>query len=133
MSLVRLARQILGSTSSARAISTQPAALGLEDFFEQPLKEGQTRAVGRAWKAADLRLKSWDDLHKLWYVLLKERTMLKAEQERCKVRGERLENPSRIPKVRKAMSRLKLVLSERAHADPNVQTSIQLRQFINAL
>lgn len=25
-------------------------------------------SVGKEWKATDLRRKSWDDLHKLWYV-----------------------------------------------------------------
>ena len=48
MSLARLGRQLLGLPNGHRSISTRCAVLGLEDFFEVPLKEGQTRSVGEA-------------------------------------------------------------------------------------
>ncbi|KAK9802748.1 hypothetical protein WJX73_007301 [Symbiochloris irregularis] len=137
MSLARLGKALLSSNLLQRqqvaAISTRSSVLGLEDFFETKLKEGEARTAGRAWEASDLRRKSWDDLHKLWYVLLKERNMLRTEKELAKVKNERLANPARVRKVQKSMARIKHVLTERAIAEPDLATSVRLRQFINAL
>lgn len=32
--------------------------------------------VGRSWSVQELREKSWDDLHKLWWVCVKERNRI---------------------------------------------------------
>lgn len=61
-----------------------------------------------------LREKSTDDLHKLWYVLLKERNLLLAEQAACKTQGLLFPDPIRKKKVKKSMARIKLVLHERS-------------------
>lgn len=55
--------------------------------------------LGRSWKASELRLKSWDDLHKLWYVLLKEKNMLMTQRQMLQAQNLRFPNPERLPKV----------------------------------
>jgi large subunit ribosomal protein L47 len=69
---------------------------------------------GRAWKADELRLKSFEDLHTLWYVLLKERNMLLSERERARMRKlQRMPQVDRLVKVRLSMARIQAVLEER--------------------
>ena len=140
MSLIRFISASIcrGVFQQCRAISTTPAAQGLEDFFDKTVKEGERVTVGvpiesscfclpcvvhtqfhlqqhaitagdegepiliatgRAWEAADLRLKSWDDLHKLWYVLLKERNMLRSDKDRFRAQGKTMPNGNRMTKV----------------------------------
>ena len=55
--------------------------------------------LGRSWKASELRLKSWDDLQKLWYILLKEKNMLMTQRQMLQAKNLCFPNPERIPKV----------------------------------
>ena len=157
--------------STSRAFTSSPCARGLDELFEKPLKEGETRTAGemrderdrarndaplfprprpdphllhshasplsllsgRAWTAADLRAKSWDDLHALWYVLLKERARLASSADAARASRARPPNPARAAKVRKSMARIKLVLSERAAAHPDPGRAYELRAFVDAL
>jgi large subunit ribosomal protein L47 len=72
-------------------------------------------------------------LHALWYVLLKERARLDTARDAARAARERPANPARAAKVRKSMARIKLVLSERAAAHPDIGTGRKLRAFVDAL
>lgn len=71
--------------------------------------------TGRAWKAVELRLKSDEDLHKLWHVLLKEKLALKSDyyynNQHHYNMGKQIE--SNAEKIRLSMARLKNIVQER--------------------
>ncbi|KAG6587484.1 39S ribosomal protein L47, mitochondrial, partial [Cucurbita argyrosperma subsp. sororia] len=101
-------------TSAATAAAGSTARTGynpLEEFFEAHRSPDDDKPVvyGRSWKASELRLKSWDDLNKLWYVLLKEKNMLMTQRQMLNAQNLRFPNPERIPKVRKSMCRIKQI------------------------
>ncbi|KAK2966848.1 hypothetical protein RJ640_027807 [Escallonia rubra] len=125
-------------TSGAAAAAASTARTGynpLEEFFEADRNPDEDKPVvyGRSWKASELRLKSWDDLHKLWYVLLKEKNMLMTQRQMLNAQNLRFPNPERIPKVRKSMCRIKHVLTERAMEDPDPRRCAEMKRMINAL
>lgn len=84
--------------------------------------------------ARELRLKSFEDLHALWYVLLKEKNMLQTEKYVHKANRTKMRNKDRLGKVRRAMSRIKHVLSERAQEDAGdcMRTRRRFMNIINA-
>jgi hypothetical protein len=57
------------------------------------------KVAGRSWKAEELRQKSWEDLHQLWYVCLKEKNMLLSQKQILTSQNMRMPNPERFPKV----------------------------------
>ncbi|KZC08750.1 PREDICTED: 39S ribosomal protein L47, mitochondrial [Dufourea novaeangliae] len=89
----------------------------LMEFFDDKKNWGQKEVkVGRSWRTDELRQKSNEDLHKLWFVLLKERNMLLTMEEAYKQKMEYFPNPERIDKVEDSMSNLESVVRERNRA-----------------
>ncbi|KMZ66461.1 54S ribosomal protein L4, mitochondrial [Zostera marina] len=131
----RFAASKLETAAASASVPLRTAINPLEEFFEvERNPEDEKPAVyGRGWKACELRLKSWDDLHKLWYVLMKERNMLMTQRQMLNAQNLRFPHPERIPKVRKSMCRLKHVLTERAIAEPDPRRSADMKRMINAM
>lgn len=88
---------------------------GLEEFYDNVTKPGEKPFTGRAWTASELRLKSFSDLHKLWYILLKEKNMLLTQRALARQKKDKslFPQPIRLVYVKKSMARLKTVLRER--------------------
>lgn len=85
------------------------------DAFRDPV-DRQTRMqepVGRQWSVKELRRKSYEDLHRLWYVLYKEKNMLLTEQQLSRRRQLIFPQPERFQKVQKSMGAIRQVLGER--------------------
>ncbi|GAB6019107.1 39S ribosomal protein L47, mitochondrial [Chamberlinius hualienensis] len=96
---------------------------GLMEFFDDPSHFGQTTVkAGRGWRIEELRIKSNSDLHKLWYVLLKERNMLLTMEYNCKDNCELFPNPERLDKVEESMENLESVVRERNKAYYELET-----------
>eukprot|EP01041_Mallomonas_annulata_P005332 gene5332-10661_t len=102
-----------------------PISRGIEEFFDpKKLKPTDVIITGRSWTAADLRRKSFDDLHKLWYVLYKERNLLLTAKEKARrsLRPISAAEEARYMKVKRSMGAMKLVLAERKRISQMLKT-----------
>lgn len=87
------------------------------EFFDDEKNWGATQVKsGRSWTKDELRIKSNSDLHKLWYVLLKERNMLLTMEEDAKNECRLFPSPERLDKVEESMENLENVVRERNKA-----------------
>ncbi|KAK0619865.1 mitochondrial 39-S ribosomal protein L47 (MRP-L47)-domain-containing protein [Immersiella caudata] len=74
---------------------------------------------GRGWMVEELRGKSWEDLHKLWWVCVKERNRIataKYERNKSKLGFGDAEADKRDDEVKVTMRGIKHVLTERQYA-----------------
>ncbi|XP_047986027.1 39S ribosomal protein L47, mitochondrial [Leguminivora glycinivorella] len=106
-----------------KTIHTTNVVKDLMEFFDTKKNWKETNIkVGRAWKLDELRIKSNTDLHKLWYVLLKERNMLYTMEHACNEKVRLFPNPERIDKVQESMNNIETVVRERNVAYYQLET-----------
>ncbi|KAJ3269701.1 39S ribosomal protein L47, mitochondrial [Terramyces sp. JEL0728] len=99
-----------------RRFSSTPRNLGLEEFFDNSkgwVWEEQALKTGRAWMSSELRNKSFDDLHSLWWVCIKEMNKLLSQQQEARRFKVFFTQDTRKHQVKLTMARIKQVLWER--------------------
>ncbi|XP_004479023.1 large ribosomal subunit protein uL29m [Dasypus novemcinctus] len=111
------------SFHQCRLLHTTLSRKGLEEFFDDPKNWGEEKVKsGASWTCQQLRNKSNEDLHKLWYVLLKERNMLLTLEQEAKRQRLPMPSPERLEKVVDSMDALDKVVQEREDALRLLQT-----------
>ncbi|XP_017774335.1 PREDICTED: 39S ribosomal protein L47, mitochondrial [Nicrophorus vespilloides] len=106
-----------------RNLSTTKCLGGLMEFFDDEKNWGVNEVkTGKSWSIDELRIKSNSDLHKLWFVLLKERNMLLTMEEESKEETRLFPSPERIDKVEVSMDNLEAVVKERNKAYFELET-----------
>lgn len=93
------------------------------EFFDAKKYWGENEVKhGRSWTKPELRLRSNTDLHKLWYVLLKERNMLLTMEHECIDKHTLFPSEERLEKVKDSMQYLEEVVRERNRAYYKLET-----------
>ncbi|KAG5960778.1 hypothetical protein E4U57_008078 [Claviceps arundinis] len=93
---------------------------GLWGFFPEPGKllwtPDETSRHGRAWTVEELRRKSWEDLHSLWWVCCKQRNLLatsRMQLSKAQLGFGETEFEKRDHEVQTTMRAIKHALTER--------------------
>ncbi|GMS96179.1 hypothetical protein PENTCL1PPCAC_18354, partial [Pristionchus entomophagus] len=99
----------------------------MQNFFDDETNFNQQelrpkKRPGRSWTADELRLKSNTDLHKLWFVCLKERNMLLTMKRAFVAQAKSMPNPERLDRVDETMEAIKEVVDERDEAVLRLET-----------
>lgn len=88
-----------------------------------------TQIIGRPWKIQELRRKSFEDLHTIWYVCVKERNILERESRIYKTYLRESDNSNvferQSAQVRETMWKIRHVLAERQTAWENSITDFK--------
>ncbi|XP_076009087.1 large ribosomal subunit protein uL29m [Genypterus blacodes] len=114
---------VSGSVAPCRFLHSSSSYRGLDEFFDLPDNWGEsTVKSGAPWTAKQLRTKSNEDLHKLWYVLLKEKNLLLTLEQEARRHRVQMPSPERLNKVEQSMTRLDTVVQEREAALRLLQT-----------
>ncbi|KAG2462589.1 RM47 protein, partial [Polypterus senegalus] len=125
-SMVSASNSFPSLVEQCRALHSSHSRRGLEEFFDDPKNWGEQQVKsGAPWTAKQLRTKSNEDLHKLWYVLLKEKNMLLTLEQESKRQAVPMPSPERLKKVERSMKRLDSVVNERTEALRLLQTGVQ--------
>mmetsp|Transcript_61067 Transcript_61067/g.126499 ORF Transcript_61067/g.126499 Transcript_61067/m.126499 type:complete len:246 (-) Transcript_61067:42-779(-) len=115
------ARAMASFVRCACAAARRLPRRSIEEFWQGGVRDPQLNALqkqanmvsGDPWPAVLLRLKSFEDMHKLWYVLLKEKNFLLAEQHDARQNRIRWKHHGRLKKVKLSMKRILTVLTRR--------------------
>jgi large subunit ribosomal protein L47 len=87
------------------------------EFFDDSKNWNENEVkTGRSWQLPELRIKSNPDLHKIWFILLKELNMLKTMEHEYKKEWKWWASPERIDKVQESMKNVESVVRERNQA-----------------
>lgn len=93
------------------------------EFFDDKKNWGENDIKhGREWKLPELRIKSNEDLHKLWFILLKEKNMLLTMEQEGVDQHRLFPSPERLDKVKISMENLETAVRERNRAYFELET-----------
>ncbi|KAF7185969.1 54S ribosomal protein L4, mitochondrial [Pseudocercospora fuligena] len=111
---------------------------GLWEFFPSDRKSMATpeemNSHGRSWTVEELRVKDWDDLHRLWWACLKERNRLLTyanERKRVGNMYGAYESGERDKAIKRTMKSIKYVLTERWYSWENARVAAMQDPEIN--